>query len=220
MRKNILVVIIIFLCCFNGCSNFTSSAVKVDGETKDLFTLDNNYNMAVSILFDKENPTVSFVSPDGSLIAGTSLEHEGGEDWVQYYIPKAAKGKWKINYDKKSNSDFEISYSSYMDTSINELSFGEVKGTFLPIKFTVTSSADQKYEYIVYAVKTDDEWSTENVMAEGSADVNKATNLDVSIGDLVDSCEYKIRLDIWQQQGVEEAYDSVITDEIFTVFIQ
>ena len=84
-------------------------------ETKDLFTLDQSYNMAVSILFDKEKPDVSFINPAGAVIGGDSLTYEEGDGWIQYYIPNAMSGAWKITYDKKSNTTFEIGYSSYMN---------------------------------------------------------------------------------------------------------
>ena len=125
-------------------------------ETKELFTIDKQYNMAISILFDKEEPIITFTAPDGSLIKGTSLRHDKGEGWVQYYIPNAQPGTWMITYDKLSNTVFDVRYSNYLEPMrITEFSFGEINGDYLPVRFAASSTDVTTYHYELYVVITD-----------------------------------------------------------------
>ena len=215
MRKKFIVRLISLLIMLS-----MSNTAFAASETKEVFTLDQSYNMAISILFDKEQPIVSFTAPDGTAIDGTSLSYDSGEDWIQYYIPDAAPGTWMITYDKLSNTQFEISYSSYMDTiTISDFEIGEIDGSYLPASFTVTSESEEAYQYEIYAVITDDNNSVigERLLLDGWADINQTSTYDIYIGDLSDYGNYKLRLDAWQKYGVEEAFDSKIADGGFTI---
>lgn len=215
MRKK-LIILFITLVVMLSITNTASAA----SETKEIFTLDQSYNIAVSIIFDKEKPIVKFTAPDGTVIDGNSLRSDSGEDWVQYYIPNADPGTWLISYDKLSNTEFEINYSSYMDTiTISDFAFGEINGNSLPVSFSVMSISEQNYQYKIYAVITDDSDSVigERLLMDGWADMNEVVNYDINIGDLSDYNNYKLRLDVWQKYGVEEAYDSKIAIGSFAV---
>lgn len=189
--------------------------VSAASETKDIFTLDSTYNMAVSILFDKEMPVVSFTAPDGTIFNDSSLRSDSGEDWVQYYIPKAMPGTWQITYDKLSNTRFDVHYSSYMNAiSISEFTIGTVNQGYIPAKFLVQSEEAGAYQYQIYAVITDDNGAVvgEKLLTEGSANPGEIVERDISIRDLQNYSEYKLRLDVWQKEGVEESYDSSIAE--------
>ncbi len=189
-------------------------------ETEELFSIDKRYNMAVSILFDKEVPTVSFVAPDGSVVKGSSLRSDSGDDWIQYYIPKASAGTWMITYDKLLNTKFDVRYSSYIDTiSITDFTFSEINGDYLPISFTATSLSDENYHYEVYAVVTDADGNVtgERLLMDGLASVDKTSFLNAYIGDLAAYSNYKLRLDVWQKIDVEETFDSLIANEGFEI---
>lgn len=183
-----------------------------ESKTKDLFTIDRTYHMAVSILFDQEKPAVSFTAPDGTVIDGTSLRSDSGDDWVQYYIPDADAGTWKITYDQKSNSKFEVNYSSYMDSiAIDDFWFDITDKDNVSAHFTVTGSASEICQWQIYAVVMEDETVVgERLLTEGSAALGDAVNHNVYIGDLVDYPNYHLRLDVWQKNGVEEVYDTRI----------
>ena len=194
--------------------------VSAASETKDIFTLDSTYNMAVSILFDKEMPVVSFTAPDGTIFNDSSLRSDSGEDWVQYYIPKAMPGTWQITYDKLSNTRFDVHYSSYMNAiSISEFTIGTVNQGYIPAKFLVQSEEAGAYQYQIYAVITDDNGAVvgEKLLTEGSANPGEIVERDISIRDLQNYSEYKLRLDVWQKEGVEESYDSSIAENSFSV---
>ena len=125
-----------------------SATAYAASETKDLFTIDSTYDMAVSVLFDKEQPKISFTAPDGTVIDGENLRFDKGDDWVQYYIQDAAPGTWGITYDKLSNTEFEVNYSSYTNPiEITDFTFGTAEENYLPVTFTVASEDEGSYEY-------------------------------------------------------------------------
>lgn len=188
-------------------------------ETKELFTLDRPYNMAVSILFDREMPVVSFIAPDSSVIESTTLRYDSGDDWVQFYIPNAMAGTWKITYDKKSNTLFEINYSSYMNPiAIDEFAFESMDNNRISTHFIVDGEADNSYQWRIFAVICKNGSVVgEKMLAEGSASLGKEVACDVYIGDLADYANYRLRLDVWQRDGVEEVYDSRMADGTFSV---
>ena len=194
--------------------------VAAASETKDLFTLDSAYNMTISILFDKEMPNVSFTAPDGTVYEGSSLSSDSGDNWVQYYIPNAMPGTWKISYDKLSNTQFEVYYSSYMNAiSISKFTVGSVDEGYIPVQFLVESEGTGMYEYQIFAVITDENGSIlgEKLLMEGSADLGEIAERDVNVRDLQDHADYKLRLDVWQREGVEETHDSSLSENSFSI---
>lgn len=196
-----------------------STGASAAPQEKELFKLEESYNMAVSILFDKELPDVSFLAPDQKLYDAYSFKHEKGEDWVQFYIPKAAVGQWKIRYDKKSNTRCEISYSSYMDEiSIENFRFDKPVEDRLPVRFQVNGASSLTYQWKVYAVVMQDERVVgELLLAEGEDRSGEKVERDISIERLSDYENYRLRLDAWQREGVEEIYDSRIAEGEFAV---
>ena len=199
---------------------FGFSAAVSAAETRELFVLDNTYNIAVSIRFDAETPVVSFTSPSGNVITGASLRFDNGDGWIQYYIPNAEPGEWQITYDMRTNTEFEINYSSYMDSiDITEFALKDIDGTDLPVVFTVSSIASGTYQYEIYAVVTDSHEivTGEMLIAEGTAVLNESFNENIYIGSLANYENYRLRLDVWQVYGVEEVYDSAVTNETFAV---
>lgn len=193
--------------------------VVATSETKEMFTLDRSYNMAVSILFDREMPEVSFIAPNGSVIEGTTLRYDSGDDWVQFYIPNAEAGTWKITYDKKSNTLFEINYSSYMNPiSISEFAFESMDNDRISAHFIVVGESNNRYQWQIFAVICENGRVVgEKMLAEGSASLGETVVRSIYIGNLAEYENYQLRLDIWQRDGVEEVYDSRIADGTFSV---
>jgi hypothetical protein len=193
--------------------------VVAASETKEMFTIDRSYNMAVSVLFDREMPVVSFISPSGSVIEGTSLRYDSGDDWVQFYIPNAVAGTWKITYDKKSNTQFEINYSSYMNSiAISEFAFDSMDNNRISTRFIVDGEANNRYQWQIYAVICENGSVVgEKMLEEGSASFGETVTGNAHVGDLTDYANYQLRLDVWQRDGVEEVYDSRIADGAFSV---
>ena len=83
----------------------------------------------------------------------------------------------------------------------------------------VQSEETGAYQYQIFAVITDDNGAVvgEKLLTEGSANPGEIVERDISIRDLQNYSEYKLRLDVWQKEGVEESYDSSIAENSFSV---
>ncbi len=90
-----------------------SDEVSTPIQTDALFNLETPSNMAVTINFDIEEPSVYFIDPTGNVITQGSYTVERRDGAVVCYIPNAAAGQWMIGYDKKSNTTLDINWSPY-----------------------------------------------------------------------------------------------------------
>ncbi len=213
--KKLLTLLLVF--CI--CAALIQPAIYAEPETKTLFVLDRTYNMAVTILFDKTCPTVSFTSPDGIEIEGESIKHDKGEDWIQFYIEAAMPGEWKITYDKLDNTEFSISYSSYMlPISITSFTLSQPSNKHLPVSFTV-SGGTEAFEYAIYAVLVDSSGyeDGEKKLYEGRGMPDNPYSLNINVSSLADYSGYRLRLDVWREDGVEEVFDSKLSTETFDI---
>ncbi len=193
--------------------------VQADQVRGELFVLDRSYNMAVSVRYDTQLTDITFVSPSGDMIAAGTLPHDSGEGWVQYYIQNAAAGRWEIIYDKSNNTLFDIYYSSYTNPlTITEFSVGEKDRNYIPVSFTVEGD-DVYYNYKIDAVITDESGDVigERELEIGYAPANEFTETQVYIRDLSDYDAYKLRLNVWRNDGVVEVFDSKISDNTFEI---
>ena len=60
--------------------------------SRDIFTLYNNYNMTVVVVFDEEPPIVQFIAPDGNLVDMENIRYRPGSNFIQYFLPNAMPG--------------------------------------------------------------------------------------------------------------------------------
>lgn len=139
----------------------TSSEMAAPGmQTAQIFNLGSASNMAVTISYDTERPTVSFIAPDGTEVTTDTLSSDADDTAMVlcYYIPDAAAGQWQISYDKKSNDELDVSWAPYSNALIiSQFEFATpftgTQGT--QVSFTVDSIAPGAYEYVLYAAITD-----------------------------------------------------------------
>lgn len=94
----------------------TSESDRVN--TTDIFNIHSQSDMTVTLYYDIEEPTVSFISPDGAVISATEISSSHGDGAVSYYILNAIAGQWKINYDKKGNNSLDINWAPYERSDI------------------------------------------------------------------------------------------------------
>ncbi|MCM1463626.1 MAG: hypothetical protein NC084_13065 [Bacteroides sp.] len=67
--------------------------------------------MAVTIYYDVEEPTVTFITLGGTKISADSLPTDRDNGAVCWYISNAAPGQWKMNYDKKNNTELDVNWA-------------------------------------------------------------------------------------------------------------
>ncbi len=83
--------------------------------TTDIFNIQSQSDMAVTLYYDTEEPTVSFIAPDGTVILASELSSSRGDGAVCYYISSAIAGQWKISYDKKANNFLDVNWAPYAE---------------------------------------------------------------------------------------------------------
>ena len=96
-------------------SSSSSSEPQTSGtntmKTVEIFNLENASDMAVTLYFDFEEPTISFVMPDGKLLKVDDLPTDRKTGAVCFHIADAAPGQWLMNYDKKGNTALDVNWS-------------------------------------------------------------------------------------------------------------
>lgn len=83
--------------------------------TMNIFNIQSQSDMAVTLYYDTEEPTVSFIAPDGTVILASELSSSRGDGAVCYYISSAIAGQWKISYDKKANNFLDVNWAPYAE---------------------------------------------------------------------------------------------------------
>lgn len=96
----------------NSGSSSTESEVNTVSTT-DIFNIESQSDMAVTLYYDVEEPAVPFISPDGNVVPSSDLSAQRREGAVVFYIPNAAAGQWQMNYDKKSNAVLDVNWAPY-----------------------------------------------------------------------------------------------------------
>lgn len=79
-------------------------------KTIDIFNLDEASDMAVTIYYDVEEPTVSFIKPNGEELSVEGLRTERDDDAVCFHIVSAEPGQWQMKYDKKGNVNADVNW--------------------------------------------------------------------------------------------------------------
>ena len=128
-----------------------SLSAGAETKTANIFNIEEQSNMSVTLYYDVEEPPVSFIAPNGSTLSSSDLTAERGEKAVCYYIPNAMAGQWQMAYDKKSNSTLEVNWAPYVNTiRIESFDFTEQSKNSLEAAFTVSSDTEGRYSYAIY----------------------------------------------------------------------
>ncbi|MCM1167269.1 MAG: hypothetical protein NC401_14775 [Ruminococcus sp.] len=94
-----------------GAALMTTSCINRAEKTVDIFNIDSPRDMAVTIYYDVEEPTVEFITPGGTKIPADRLPTDRDNGGVCWHISSAAPGQWKMNYDKKNNGELEVNWA-------------------------------------------------------------------------------------------------------------
>ena len=91
----------------------TSCVNKAANErnTTNIFNIESQGDMAVTLYYDVEEPTITFITPGGTKISADSLPTDHDNGAVCYHITNAAPGQWRMSYDKKSNGTLEVNWA-------------------------------------------------------------------------------------------------------------
>lgn len=197
--KKIVPILFVISILFS-CLCVTASAAE---KTEDLFTLDQSKNMGISVTYDVTAPTVKFIAPNGEEYGQTAISqgkiefHDTG-DALFYRIPNAMAGTWKIVYDKKTNTECEVSYSPYVEAfTIDSFNYNMVNNESMDVSFLVSHSDNIYFIYNIYAtVKSEDYTGNGKLIASGSGTANKGVTTSVDLYKLSSYNGYSLLLEI------------------------
>ena len=116
MKKKYIAVVLsaLMAVAVSGCENGednSESIVNTLPNTTDIFNIENRGDMAVTLYYDVEEPNVSFIAPDGTVISTIELPTDRGDGAVCFHIANAVPGQWYMNYDKKTNNSLEVNWA-------------------------------------------------------------------------------------------------------------
>ena len=118
MKKKITFAALIWAAMFalSGCGeksdgNSESLVSVALPNTVNIFDLESSSDMAVTLYYDVDEPTVAFIMPDGTTLETTELPTERGKGAVCYHIANAAPGQWKMAYDRKNNVNCNVNWA-------------------------------------------------------------------------------------------------------------
>lgn len=95
----------------DNASEKSSVVSEISFKTTDIFNIKSRGDMAVTLYYDVEEPTISFIMPDGTVLDTKELPTERGDGAVCYHIADAALGQWQMNYDKKNNNSLDVNWA-------------------------------------------------------------------------------------------------------------
>ena len=202
MKKSIKSLISILFVVSLLFSFFSISASAAE-KTEDLFTLDQNKNMGISVTYDVTPPSVKFIAPNGDEYGSTAISqgkmefHDTG-DALFYRIPNAMAGTWKIIYDKKTNTECELSYGPYVEAfTIDSFNYTMANSESMDVSFLVSHADNIYYTYNIYAtVKSEEYTGNGKLIDTGSATANEQVSTSVDLHKLTSYNGYYLLLEI------------------------
>jgi len=214
MIAAVISAIIIGIGILVALNNSDSSALP---ETRELFTLYNDYNMTVVVVFDEEPPIVQFIAPDGNYVDMGNIRYRPGSNFIQFFLPNAMPGVWRMNYDPLTNTELTTPYSVYMNhifiRDFDVVAQRDENG-HLPVSFEVSADDDGEFVYVLHAVFTalDNSIASEIVLIGGSGVLNEVHNLAVDTQAIQDMGSFMLRLTASVRHGQASVVDSAWLD--------
>lgn len=221
MKKRISRIFIMLLACLLliGGLPLTASAETL---TTELFTLSETKNMGISIGYDTEPPSVEFIAPNGEIFgskaisSGKMTKTDSGTA-LFFRIPNAKAGTWQIKYDKKGNSELDISYAPYATSiAIDKFTFSQENESSLRVQFSVSHSKKLYYTYTISAVLYENgEVKGQKELLNGSANTGKQQDVNVNLDKLSTYSSYKLMLEVDGEDNGVPVFDSKVSDKTF-----
>jgi len=195
-------------------SNTSSHALP---ESRDIFTLYDTYSMTVVVVFDEEPPIVQFIAPDGNMADMESIRYRSGSNFVQYFLPNAMPGVWRMAYDPLTNTEISVPYSVYMKhifIRYFDVSTEHDTDEDILVSFEVSADDVGVFNYVLYAVFTapDNSIADEIMLVQGYGAFNENHVFDVCTTELYDMGGFMLRLTAYVQYGQAAIRDTAWLD--------
>jgi len=206
-----IIVFLAALCLLTAMAVPTLAATIED----EVVNLEKNQSIVIWIRWDKEQPDVMFIAPDGTEFdptaerQGTTTVANGNN--MYYIIENAAAGQWKIRYDKKSNTTLDVSVHNYQEgLLIQSFTVGAVSGDELPVQFKVSGSSGQRYNYRISAMIN--HTGVEKELASGTAEVGQEQSKTLNLSKLSTYDAYLLKLYVWYQDNGADIMDFAFSE--------
>ena len=191
-------------------------------ESRNLFTLYDTYNMTVVVVFDEEPPIVQFVAPDENLIDMDNIRYRPGSNFIQYFLPNAMPGIWRMYYDPLSNTEISTPYSVYMEhIFIRDFEMHESQTSNdadidrdISVSFVVSADDAGEFNYELHAVFTasDNSIAEEVLLVKGYGPLNEELILSANTDDIRDMGGFMLRLTAYVRHGQASIRDTAWID--------
>lgn len=202
-----------------GCGITAFAETKTD----ELITLDKDTNLAIVVGYDKEEPTVNFISPDDQEFKegtqGVSLTRDKDGKKLYFEITNAKRGKWQIKYDKKSNTQLSVDFGKFSSGLwIESINIKSVVKNTLSASLVVSQKSDVRYQYSVYAVVLDAEGNIDGkkLLRSGSADANKPNDMELDISGLGSYDSYYLYAEVSFDDNGMKVSDEALSEKTFS----
>jgi len=186
-------------------------------QSRDIFTLYDTYDMTVVVVFDEEPPIVQFIAPDRSLVDMEEIRYRNGSNFIQYFLPNAMPGVWRMAYDPLTNTEITTPYSVYMESIfIRSFEADAIRhgNGIIPVTFEVSADNTGEFAYELHAVFTaaDNSIAEEFLLIRGYGMLNEVLSLDADAGKIQDMGGFMLRLTAHVQHGQAAIVDTAWLD--------
>ena len=219
MKRIFLFLLVIFLF---GTGILIIGSQDIHAKERTTLTLDESQDVIFTFIYDKEEPQITLVSPDGTKYKKdkdyAKVDRETGGLYL--YIKDASAGDWTINYDKKNNTVLDASIVSwYGAVSIDTLKVSEPKDDVITVQVKVFGIEDDYANYYIYAILPDETGgeSGQIELSQGSIFNEDNFEEEVSIEQLPDGIYY-IKLEVVVNgEGDVEISDELTSDKAISI---
>jgi hypothetical protein len=186
-------------------------------ESRDIFTIEDSYNMTVVVTFDVEPPIVQFIAPDGRSIDMAGIRYRPGGNFIQYFLPSAMPGTWRMTYDPLENTEISTPYSVYMAhifiRGFAAVPSGDGDGGMHAV-FEVSSDEDGEFSYKLHAVLTaaDNSIESEILLDAGYGTLGEVLSLPIDTASIQETGGFMLRLTASVRHGQASIIDSAWLD--------
>ena len=203
--------------CLGLLMSVNTSGNSILPESRDIFTLYDTYNMTVVVVFDEEPPIVQFIAPDGSAVVMENIRYRPGSNFVQFFLPNAMPGVWRMDYDPLTNSEITTPYSVYMShIFIRDFTamMARDEAENIPVTFEVSADEPGEFRYEVHAIFTDLDNSIveQFLLVKGYGMLNETLNLGLNTDAIQGMGGFMLRLTAYVQYGQASVQDTAWLD--------
>jgi len=173
--------------------------------------------MTVVVVFDEELPIVQFIAPDGSAVDMDNIRYRSGSNFIQFFLPNAMPGVWRMAYDPLSNTNITTPYSVYMEhifiRDFTAMMTRDEDGN-IPVIFEVSADEMGEFSYKIHAIFTDNDNSVaeESLLVMGYGMFNETLHLGLNTVDIQDMGGFMLRLTAYVQHGQASIQDTAWLD--------